>query len=166
MKYIVCLFSMFFLWYSCVSNQTTNTVNDIDPLTASFVTNKLCKNIVDSNKLILLINPSFCGSCTEKIRQFAQQIMQLPCAKCLVLSTPDSLLQQAVKNSPNTALQFTSADTLARYNLLTPYSKLYFVKDSFIAYNKQLIEEELPFIWQEFTKTLLPAGCGEQKSSN
>lgn len=154
MKYLGILFAALCLLNSCNTPDSTSTYSEtIDPITIDFVTQKLCNTVSDSNKLILLINPSFCGSCTNSIRQFAQKIMQLPCHKCLVLSSPDSLLQQAVQTTSNTSLTFVSADTLERFNLLNPYSKLFDIRQNTIFNTYRLIEEKLPLVWKELEES-------------
>lgn len=144
-----CFLLFVFCVYGCnTASQTKQPQQEVDTLTATFVTQKLCGLVPDSNTLILLINPSFCGSCTNAIRHFAENMAQLPCRKCLALSAPDSMLQKIAVSAPNTKLVYVPADTLARYNLLNPYSKLFEVQGTKILYHTPLIEEQLPQIWQ------------------
>ncbi|HRK29319.1 MAG TPA: hypothetical protein PK239_18730 [Chitinophagales bacterium] len=136
---------------ACQNPATTHTAQPpADTLTIGFL-QKICNtHKTNEQQLVVVVNPSFCGSCTEKVKQFLQTLSPLACPKCFILSSSDSTVIRIAHNALNSNTLTLLPDSLARYNLLSPYSSVYLFQNNDLVYHTPLIEENLTQIYRYF----------------
>ncbi|QQS31110.1 MAG: hypothetical protein IPM47_09410 [Sphingobacteriales bacterium] len=156
MKPVLLCFLFVALWSGCLSsdNAGISKRNEMpDTVTVDFLKRVCAINPDDTRHVVLLVNSSFCGSCTEKVRLFLKEIAPLPCRKCFIIANPDSAVTHIAQNARNSTPVSVLPDTLARYDLLNPYSKMYVFQDTHLVYNTSLVEESLPLILNHFLES-------------
>ena len=94
-----------------------------------------------SKKIFLVLNPSFCGACTEEIMDFVNSLNFGLNPVSAILSSEDSLVISKLRSIPTCKVYFSDYNNLEKHGLYGAYDMIFFLKRGKVTFSSKLSPE-------------------------
>ena len=102
--------------------------------------------------LVLTINTTFCGSCTQRVLDFYHEEFFNPYRKIFIPDAEEGKFIDEIKNLPNASMQYISLNDQEKGNLFSTYNRIYVIQDGQLTYANNVNDNTLKEISHHFNK--------------
>lgn len=102
--------------------------------------------------LVLTINTTFCGSCTQRVLDFYHEEFFNSYHKIFIPDAEQGKFIDEIKNLPNASMQYISLNDQEKGNLFSTYNRIYVIQDGQLTYANNVNDNTLKEISHHFNK--------------
>lgn len=102
--------------------------------------------------LVLTINTTFCGSCTQRVLDFYHESFFDGYQKIFIPDAEEGKFIEEIRTLPNATMQYISLNDQEKGNFFSTYNRIYMIQDGTLIYANNVNDNTLKEISHYFKK--------------